>query len=79
MYFYSNRLYLVILYNRQNTLDIIGKESLLTSESEFFLSFILYRVPGRCSDDKETACNAGDQGSIPGLGISPGEGRGNPL
>ena len=31
------------------------------------------------SDDKESACNAGDQGSIPGLGRSPGEGNGNPL
>ena len=31
------------------------------------------------SDDKETACNAGDLGSIPGLGRSPGEGNGNPL
>ena len=28
---------------------------------------------------KESACNVGDRGSIPGLGISPGEGRGNPL
>ena len=28
---------------------------------------------------KESACNAGDPGSIPGLGISPGEGNGNPL
>ena len=25
------------------------------------------------------ACNAGDLGSIPGLGRSPGEGNGNPL
>ena len=31
------------------------------------------------SDDKESACNAGDQGSIPGLGRSPGEGNGNLL
>ena len=31
------------------------------------------------SDDKESACNAGDSGSIPGLGGSPGEGNGNPL
>ena len=31
------------------------------------------------SDGKETACNAGDSGSIPGLGRSPGEGNGNPL
>ena len=26
------------------------------------------------SDGKETACNAGDPGAIPGLGRSPGEG-----
>ena len=31
------------------------------------------------SDSKESACNAGDLGSIPGLGKSPGEGNGNPL
>ena len=28
---------------------------------------------------KESACNAGDLGSIPGLERSPGEGTGNPL
>ena len=28
---------------------------------------------------KESACNAGDLGSIPRLGRSPGEGNGNPL
>ena len=31
------------------------------------------------SDDKASACNAGDLGSIPGLGRSSGEGNGNPL
>ena len=31
------------------------------------------------SDGKESACNAGDLGSIPGLERSPGEGHGNPL
>ena len=31
------------------------------------------------SDGKESACNAGDPGVIPGLGRSPGEGNGNPL
>ena len=31
------------------------------------------------SDGKESTCNAGDMGSIPGLGRSPGEGNGNPL
>ena len=31
------------------------------------------------SAGKESACNAGDPGSIPGLGRSPGEGKGHPL
>ena len=31
------------------------------------------------SDGKESACNARDPDSIPGLGRSPGEGNGNPL
>ena len=31
------------------------------------------------SAGKESACNAGDLGWIPGLGRSPGEGKGNPL
>ena len=31
------------------------------------------------SDDKAPAYNAGDPGSIPGLGRSSGEGNGNPL
>ena len=31
------------------------------------------------SDSKEFSCNAGDPGSIPGAGRSPGEGKGNPF
>ena len=31
------------------------------------------------SDGKESACNVGDQGSIPGLERTPGGGHGNPL
>ena len=31
------------------------------------------------SDGKASAYNAGDSGSIPGSGRSPGEGNGNPL
>ena len=34
--------------------------------------------PG-CSDGRESACNAGDAGLIPGLGRSPGEGNGYPF
>ena len=36
------------------------------------------RLPGG-TDGKESACNAGDLGLIPGLGRSSGEGNGNPL
>ena len=36
------------------------------------------RLPGG-SDSKGSTCNAGDPGSIPGPGGSPGEGTGHPL
>ena len=38
----------------------------------------IWGFPG-ISEVKASACNAGDLGSIPGLGRSPGEGNGNPL
>ena len=39
-----------------------------------------FEVGGKSgSEVKAFACNAGDLGSIPGLGRSPGEGNGNPL
>ena len=44
-----------------------------TTINSFILGF-----PGG-TDDKESACHAGDPGSIPGLGRYPGEGNGNPL
>ena len=42
---------------------------------------LVFRTVGfPCSSvSKESACNAGDLGSIPGLGIFLGEGNGNPL
>ena len=44
----------------------------------FASSLPIGRFPG-CSEGKESACNVGDLGSIPGSGRSPGEGNGNPL
>ena len=41
-----------------------------------------YRLPRECSPGsahKESTCNVGDLGSIPGLGRSPGGGKGYPL
>ena len=39
---------------------------------------VLVGFPGG-SAGKESTCNAGDLGSIPGLGRAPGEGNHNPL
>ena len=45
----------------------------------FYMEIVNYlSFPGG-SDGKESACNAGDLGSIPGSGRSPKEGDGNPL
>ena len=47
---------------------------------EYEVYFILLRASLVAdSAGKESACNAGDLGSIPGLGRSPGEGKGCPL
>ena len=40
---------------------------------------VAFRGFPHSSVGKESACNAGDPGSIPGLGIFPGEGNGNIL
>ena len=49
-----------------------GKCSVTISSKIFY-----YPLGG--SDGKESACSAGDPGSILGSGRSPGEGKGNPL
>ena len=44
------------------------------------LTLQMYKGPHLwTSVGKSSACNAGDPGSIPGLGKSPVEGNGNPL
>ena len=48
--------------------------------SVFYLNFIIGSLCFPCSSaDKESTCNEEDLGSIPGLGRSPGEGKGYPL
>ena len=39
----------------------------------------IYQNSPGSSAGKESTCNAGDPGLIPGRGRSPGEGNGNPL
>ena len=55
------------------TTGLPGKPSL------FILCLVVvWGFPGG-SDNKESACNAGDLGLIPGSGRSPGEANGNPV
>ena len=49
-----------------------GVTKSLTCLSDFHFTYTYMGFPGG-SDSKEFACNAGDQGSIPGSGRSPGE------
>ena len=44
----------------------------------FYYNICLFVFPVLMAH-KESACNVGDPGSIPGSGRSPGEGNGNPL
>ena len=50
----------------------------MKSDTVSTVSQSIWGFPGG-SNGKASACSAGDLGSIPGLGRSPGEGNGNPL
>ena len=52
--------------------------ALSVPNSHYSVSSLDQGFPGG-SDGKESACNVGDLGLIPGLGRSLGEGNGNPL
>ena len=70
-----------LLYNKVNQMYVHICPILLEPPSHFphpsqKASFFCF--PGG-SDGKESVCNAGDLGSIPGLGRSPEEGNGNPV
>ena len=52
------------------------KESDTTEQLHFH--YVIFGLPW-WPRGKESACNAGDTGLIPGLGRCPGEGNGSPL
>ena len=52
---------------------------MITSGMMGFIYSRVFTEHPRGSGGKESACSAGDLGSIPGLGRSPGGGHGNPL
>ena len=61
---------------QETLVQFLGQEDLLEKgqvPTPVFLGF-----PGG-SAGKESACNVGELGSIPGLGRSPGKGKGYPL
>ena len=62
-----------MIYDLKQTLQKLSIENL------FYLNIIKTIYDKFGSDSKASAYNVGDPGSIPGLGISPGEGNGNPL
>ena len=64
--------------SRMNDLDTLIKINLTLYEVFLMESVIFLGFPDS-SVDKESACNAGDPGLIPGLGKSAGEGIDYPL
>ena len=55
-----------------------GEQLGLTNPLGSTVGLVFICFPGS-SDGKESACNASDPGSIPGLGRCPGEGNGYPV
>ena len=61
---------------QETLVQFLGREDLLEKgrlPTPIFLGFLCDPA------GKESACNAGDLGSVPRLGRSPGEGKGYPL
>ena len=62
-----------------------GRSYFCKTHNKIFVMWIfssaidLYELLYLHSDSKESVCNAGDPGSIQGLGRPPGEGNGNSL
>ena len=60
--------------------DILELRFLTIADDHFYFSeSTTYNWLSWWLSGKESACQAGDAGSIPGLGRSPGEENGNPL
>ena len=66
------------LFKHINKFYSLKTISIVFALIEITISIVFGLFPGG-SDGKASACNAGDLGSIPGMGRSPGEGNGKPL
>ena len=63
----------------EKKIQVQGHRKIYLVELPDTLQTIGINNPPCGSAGKESTCNAGDLGSIPGLGRSPGEGEGYPL
>ena len=63
---------------REYELDVLASGSKFETDQMLECNTSVEGFP-RSSVGKESACSAGDPGSIPGLGRTPGAGNGNPL
>ena len=60
------------------TLRNLSQCQLICTNPSLLVRSLLGTFASGGSDGKESACNVGDLGSIPGLGRSPGKGNGKP-
>ena len=79
-----NGVYGLFLRELSRDLEALGPYSIILFLLRIFehlrtITFFYRSIGGSSESEKESACNAGDLGSIPELGRSPGGGHGNPL
>ena len=66
-------------FSTQNILGLYFVNSFLSAEIHIMNTLDAKSASLVAKDNKESSCNAGDLGLIPGLGRSPGEENGYPL
>ena len=79
---FSNELALCIRWPNSGIFSISPSteySELISFRTNWFEIVLFHLSSALLYDGKESSCNAGDLGSIPGLGRSPGEGNVNPL
>ena len=67
------------IYCEYDIYYVAGKCILCIWKNEIWKPYHSYKSFPCDLDGKESVCNAGDLGLVPGLGRSPGEGNGTPL
>ena len=88
LFFFFNLIFFVLVTLFSNICFILTRDEQTWKEQQqkkqlrkillvIFAIYLCYKSVAQMV--KKSACNAGDLGSIPGLGRSPGEGKGYPL